>query len=154
MSDTLPINRRQFLAGAAAGSTALMLAHGAALAATGASKMTTTSTSGGAFWPNGARLAISISMQFEAGAQPERGASGPFPPLHPKYADLPMQSWYDYGVKEGIPRLLDLWDRTGVKVTSHMVGQAVPQPAAGARDRGARPRGGGARPKPGSRNTR
>ena len=36
-----------------------------------------------------------------------------------------MQSWYDYGVKEGIPRLLDLWDRTGVKVTSHMVGQAV-----------------------------
>ncbi|WP_374420636.1 polysaccharide deacetylase family protein [Chromobacterium sp.] len=125
MSDTLPINRRQFLAGAAAGSTALMLAHGAALAATGASKMTATSTSDGAFWPNGARLAISISMQFEAGAQPERGASGPFPPLDPKYADLPMQSWYDYGVKEGIPRLLDLWDRTGVKVTSHMVGQAV-----------------------------
>ncbi|MEO3958236.1 polysaccharide deacetylase family protein, partial [Chromobacterium piscinae] len=39
--------------------------------------------------------------------------------------DLPMQTWYDYGVKEGIPRMLDLWDRTGVKVTSHMVGQAV-----------------------------
>jgi hypothetical protein len=27
-----------------------------------------------AFWPNGARLVISVSMQFEAGAQPERGA--------------------------------------------------------------------------------
>jgi peptidoglycan/xylan/chitin deacetylase (PgdA/CDA1 family) len=77
------------------------------------------------FWPNGARLAISISMQFEAGAQPERGAEGPFPPLDPKYPDLPMQKWYAYGMKEGIPRLLDLWDSKKIKVTSHMVGQAV-----------------------------
>jgi peptidoglycan/xylan/chitin deacetylase (PgdA/CDA1 family) len=64
-------------------------------------------------------------MQFETGAQPESGASSPFPPLDPKYPDLPVQKWYDYGFKEGIPRLLDLWDRAGVKVTSHMVGQAV-----------------------------
>jgi peptidoglycan/xylan/chitin deacetylase (PgdA/CDA1 family) len=64
-------------------------------------------------------------MQFEAGAQPERGAEGPFPPLDPKYPDLPMQKWYAYGMKEGIPRLLDLWDRKNIKVTSHMVGQAV-----------------------------
>jgi peptidoglycan/xylan/chitin deacetylase (PgdA/CDA1 family) len=77
------------------------------------------------FWPNKARLVISISMQFETGAQPERGASSPFPPLDPKYPDLPVQKWYDYGFKEGIPRLLDLWDRVGVKVSSHMVGQAV-----------------------------
>ena len=77
------------------------------------------------FWPNGARLAVSISMQFEAGAQPERGAEGPFPPLDPKYPDLPMQKWYAYGMKEGIPRLLDLWDSKKIKVTSHMVGQAV-----------------------------
>jgi peptidoglycan/xylan/chitin deacetylase (PgdA/CDA1 family) len=77
------------------------------------------------FWPDGARLVISISMQFEAGAQPERGAQGPFPPLDAKYPDLPMQTWYSYGVKEGIPRLLDLWDAKDIKVTSHMVGQAV-----------------------------
>ena len=82
-----------------------------------------TSTEG--FWPNKARLVISLSMQFETGAQPERGASSPFPPLDPKYPDLPVQKWYDYGFKEGIPRMLDLWDRVGVKVTSHMVGQAV-----------------------------
>jgi peptidoglycan/xylan/chitin deacetylase (PgdA/CDA1 family) len=36
-----------------------------------------------------------------------------------------VQKWYDYGVKEGVPRMLDLWDAKGVKVTSHMVGQAV-----------------------------
>ena len=77
------------------------------------------------FWPNKARLVISLSMQFETGAQPETGASSPFPPLDSKYPDLPAQKWYDYGFKEGIPRLLDLWDRVGVKVTSHMVGQAV-----------------------------
>jgi peptidoglycan/xylan/chitin deacetylase (PgdA/CDA1 family) len=64
-------------------------------------------------------------MQFEAGAQPERGAGGPFPPLDPKFPDLPTRKWYEYGIKEGVPRLLDLWDAKGVKVTSHMVGQAV-----------------------------
>jgi peptidoglycan/xylan/chitin deacetylase (PgdA/CDA1 family) len=86
------------------------------------------------FWPDGARLVVSVSMQFEAGAQPERGAEGPFPPLDPQYPDLPMQKWYEYGVKEGIPRLLDLWDAKGIKVTSHMVGQAVERHPQLARD--------------------
>ena len=77
------------------------------------------------FWPDNARIVISISMQFETGAQPRSGAGSPFPSIDPKYPDLPVQKWYDYGFKEGIPRLLDMWDRVGVKVTSHMVGQAV-----------------------------
>lgn len=77
------------------------------------------------FWPDGARLVISLSMQLEAGAQPDRGASSPFPPIDPKYPDLPASTWYAYGVKEGIPRLLELFERKHVKVTSHMVGQAV-----------------------------
>jgi peptidoglycan/xylan/chitin deacetylase (PgdA/CDA1 family) len=79
----------------------------------------------GAFWPNGARLVISVSMQFEAGAQPELGAESPFPVIDTKYPDLPVTKWYDYGFKEGIPRMLDVFDRVGVKVTSHMVGAAV-----------------------------
>ena len=82
-------------------------------------------TSTQSFWPDKARLVISISLQFETGAQPDRGAGSPFPHIDPKYPDLPVQKWYDYGFKEGIPRLLDLWDRVGIKVTSHMVGQAV-----------------------------
>ena len=48
------------------------------------------------FWPEGARLVISISMQFEAGAQPESGASSPFPVIDPQYPDLPAvkrKSW-------------------------------------------------------------
>jgi peptidoglycan/xylan/chitin deacetylase (PgdA/CDA1 family) len=76
------------------------------------------------FWPDGALMAVSITMQFEAGAQPD-GAESPFPPLDPKYPDLPAKKWFEYGFKEGLPRLLDLWDRKKVKVSSLMVGRAV-----------------------------
>jgi peptidoglycan/xylan/chitin deacetylase (PgdA/CDA1 family) len=91
------------------------------------------------FWPDGAKLVISISLQFEAGAQPERGASSPFPAIDEKYPDLPVAKWYEYGFKEGIPRLLDIFDRRRVRVTSHMVGAAVdrnPQLASEIVDRG------------------
>src|SRR2546422_7976366 len=75
-----------------------------------------------AFWPDGARLVISISMQMEAGAQPLSGAESPMPKLDPLYPDLPTAKWYEYGFKEVRPRLLDMFDRRKVKVTSHMVG--------------------------------
>ncbi|AOZ07716.1 polysaccharide deacetylase family protein [Cupriavidus malaysiensis] len=119
--------RRRFLGQAALLGAALpgLAAAQAQDAGGGSPHRATAPADRGPFWPGGSRLAISISMQFEAGAQPERGASGPFPPLDPRYPDYPMQTWYAYGVREGIPRLLDLWERTGVTVTSHMVGQAV-----------------------------
>jgi peptidoglycan/xylan/chitin deacetylase (PgdA/CDA1 family) len=79
----------------------------------------------GTFWPAGARLVISVSMQMEAGAQPSSGAESPMPKIDDKYPDLPAGKWYDYGYKEGLPRLLDIFDRRGIKVTSHMVGAAV-----------------------------
>jgi peptidoglycan/xylan/chitin deacetylase (PgdA/CDA1 family) len=79
----------------------------------------------GPFWPDGARMVVSISMQMEAGAQPASGAESPMPPIDPKYPDLPAIKWYEYGFKEGLPRLLDMFDRRRVKVTSHMVGAAV-----------------------------
>jgi len=79
----------------------------------------------GPFWPGGARLVISVSMQMEGGAQPASGADSPMPRIDPKYPDLPAGKWYDYGYKEGLPRLLDMFDRRKVKVTSHMVGAAV-----------------------------
>src|SRR4030095_1848130 len=77
------------------------------------------------FGPDGARLVVSLSMQMEAGAQPEREANGPWGVLDAKYPDLPTQKWYEYGFKEGIPRLLDMYDRKRVKETSHMVGIAL-----------------------------
>lgn len=76
-------------------------------------------------WLDGSRLVISVSMQFEAGGEPEN-AESPFPQNMVKgFKDLPAETWYDYGYKEGIPRMLDNWDKLGVKITSHMVGSAV-----------------------------
>ena len=77
------------------------------------------------FWPDGARIVISIFMQMEAEAQPSTGAESPMPPIDPKYPDLPTTKWYEYGFKEGLPLLLDVFDRRKVKVTSHMVGATV-----------------------------
>src|SRR5260370_37723106 len=39
----------------------------------------------GSFWPNGARMVISVSMQMEAGAQPLSGAESPMPKIDSKY---------------------------------------------------------------------
>jgi peptidoglycan/xylan/chitin deacetylase (PgdA/CDA1 family) len=80
------------------------------------------------FWPDETRLVISISMQFEAGGQPLKGTDSPFPevdfpPGVP--SDAAANTWFAYGYREGIPRMLDLWDRHGVKVTSHMIGEAA-----------------------------
>lgn len=79
----------------------------------------------GTFWPDGIRMVISVSMQMEGGAQPASGAESPMPKIDPKYPDLPASKWYDYGFKEGLPRLLEVFDRRKIKVTSHMVGAAV-----------------------------
>jgi len=99
-----------------------------------------------AFWPAGARLVISISMQMEAGAQPASGAESPLPKIDPKYPDIAATKWYEYGFKEGLPRLLDMFDRRNVKVTSHMVSAAVEKHSALAKEivqRGHEPAGHG-----------
>ena len=77
-------------------------------------------------WPNGARLVISFSMQFETGGQPE-GAESPFSgnALPKGTPDLPAESWFRYGANEGIGRMLNLWDKYNIKVTSHVVGEAA-----------------------------
>lgn len=76
-------------------------------------------------WADGSKLVVSVSMQFEAGGQPDN-AESPFPQNMQKgFIDLPGATWFQYGYKEGIPRMLDNWDKLGIKVTSHMVGSAV-----------------------------
>ncbi|MBE9463645.1 polysaccharide deacetylase family protein [Dyadobacter subterraneus] len=77
-------------------------------------------------WGDDTRLVISISMQFEAGGEPETGFDSPFPQnLQKGYTDLPAKTWFQYGYKEGIPRLLNLWDKYKIKVTSHTVAEAA-----------------------------
>ena len=78
------------------------------------------------FWPNSAQLVISVSMQFETGGETAT-AESPFSgnPLPQGNPDLPAKSWFRYGATEGIYRMLDLWKKYDIKVTSHIVGEAA-----------------------------
>jgi peptidoglycan/xylan/chitin deacetylase (PgdA/CDA1 family) len=114
--------------------TALGLASAAALAAKSASAQAGASqpapqpaASGAAtpFWPNGARIAVSASLMLEAGGQNLHRSDALYGPMPEGYLDLPTNTWFEYGAVEGIPRLLDLFDRHGVKATSFMVGTAA-----------------------------
>lgn len=89
-------------------------------------KMTAEENSKKKYWPNGAQLVISFSMQFETGGQPE-GAESPFSgiPLPKGNPDMPANSWFRYGAKEGIYRMLKLWKKYNIHVTSHIVGEAA-----------------------------
>jgi len=115
--------RRNFIKqGSLLGAASMLTSHRAS-AHSGLLLTDTNSTA--AHWPDGSRLVVSVSMQFEAGGQPDN-AESPFPQNMQKgYKDLPAATWYEYGYKEGIPRMLDNWDKLGIKITSHMVGTAV-----------------------------
>ncbi|PMX27849.1 MULTISPECIES: polysaccharide deacetylase family protein [unclassified Pseudomonas] len=127
------LQRRTFLAQAGAGAAVLTAGSllgtaNAATAPTDAAPAASVRRAKGGFWPGNTRLVVSVSMQFEAGGQPLKGTDSPFPPVDfPDNvpADPATNTWFAYGYREGIPRLLDLWDRHGVKVTSHMIGDAV-----------------------------
>jgi len=106
------------LAAAASGPGGLM---GSTHAATPASDRTE-----GGFWPNGAQLAVSFSLMFEGGGQPISGAGGVIPdPIETGVPDLPTNAFFAYGHYEGIPRVLDLMDKHGIKLSSFMIGRAV-----------------------------
>ena len=80
----------------------------------------------GSFWPNGARITISVSLMFEGGGQPASGAGGPIPePIKDGLPDLPTNAFFAYGHYEGIPRALNLFDKHNIKVSSFMIGKAV-----------------------------
>ncbi|MDM8355804.1 polysaccharide deacetylase family protein [Pandoraea communis] len=124
--------RRQFLkqTGVIAGgiATASMLPSVQANTEKPMTKSTQPRNDNGKFWPGNTRLVVSISMQFEAGGQPPKGTDSPFPTVDfPANvpSDPATNTWFAYGYREGIPRMLDLWDRHGVKVTSHMIGEAA-----------------------------
>jgi peptidoglycan/xylan/chitin deacetylase (PgdA/CDA1 family) len=113
--------------------TALGIASAAALAAKSASAQvgpgqgTAQPAAAGAtgLWPNGARIAVTASLMLEAGGQNLKRSDALYGPMPEGFLDLPTNTWFEYGAVEGIPRLLDLFDRHGVKATSFMVGTAA-----------------------------
>jgi peptidoglycan/xylan/chitin deacetylase (PgdA/CDA1 family) len=107
---TRGLSRRSFVAGATTAVGALSLAQSTARAAPQPATP---------FWPNGARLAVAFSMVIETDADPEPTTRGPdgktYPNLYAKTAE-------QYAVREAIPRMLDMFDRRHIKVTSMMCG--------------------------------
>ena len=66
-------------------------------------------------WPNGARIAISLALNFEEGAElsveqgdSETEAFGEVPSVQPPgYRDLVQEQTFDYGMRVGLWRFLD-----------------------------------------------
>jgi peptidoglycan/xylan/chitin deacetylase (PgdA/CDA1 family) len=124
--EDLTLTRRTFAGVAATGAVAAMAPAATAAVRSGDGTAPAALGKPGAFWPNGARLAISISLMFEGGGQPISGAGGAVPePIKPGYPDQVTNAFFDYGVNEGIPRALDLFDKHGIKVTSFMISKAI-----------------------------
>lgn len=77
-------------------------------------------------WPNGARLAISIVVNYEEGSERSHAMGDPDQesmtewgnyPMPPQIRNLAMESMYEYGSRVGVWRILDILADTQVKST-------------------------------------
>ena len=73
------------------------------------------------------RCATAVSVDaIRSWRTTHRGAGSPITEaVLPSYPDLGQNSFYEYGAREGVPRILDLLDRHSIKMTSFMIGDAV-----------------------------
>lgn len=85
-------------------------------------------------WPNDARLAISLVLNYEEGAEQcigdgdaegERVGEFTYPSMDSKTRDLGIESTFEYGARVGVWRLLDQLDTFGLKCTIYACGRAV-----------------------------
>jgi peptidoglycan/xylan/chitin deacetylase (PgdA/CDA1 family) len=84
-------------------------------------------------WPNGARVAVSVVVNFEEGAERQVGDGdatservGEILSVVPKGArDQGQEQLFAYGMRRGIWRFLDALERTGTPSTFFMCGRAV-----------------------------
>lgn len=91
-------------------------------------------------WPDGARIAVSLVVNFEEGAEqtplygdPEVDTMRERFLVAPGQRDLRTESFFEYGSRSGFWRLLDLFDEYAVKASFFISGHALEQnPRAGA----------------------
>lgn len=84
-------------------------------------------------WPNGARLAVSINVNFEEGAEFAVGDGDPANEtfgevssvVPPGVRDYGLEEVFAYGMRAGVHRFLDALDRHAVPATFMMCGRAV-----------------------------
>jgi len=84
-------------------------------------------------WPNGARLAVSLNVNFEEGAElavgdgdPRNEQFGEVQSIVPQgRRDLTLEEVFGYGLRAGLPRFLAALDRHRALATFMMCGRAV-----------------------------
>lgn len=104
-------------------------------------------------WPNGARVAVSLVVNYEAGSEYAVGDGdllregvGEFGtainPTPPEVRDLCTESTFEYGARVGVWRLARILDHYDLPVTFHLAARAVernPEVGAYIRERGHEP---------------
>ena len=84
-------------------------------------------------WPNDARIAVSVVVNYEEGSEysildgdPRGETSGESPsPAGPGERDLANESFFEYGSRVGVWRIMDILDRNSVKGTFYACAQAL-----------------------------
>ena len=84
-------------------------------------------------WPGGARLAVSVVVNFEEGAESSLEAGDPVGEhvgevmtiIAPGVRDIGQEQQFAYGMRAGIWRMLDVLERNDIKSTFMMCGYAV-----------------------------
>jgi peptidoglycan/xylan/chitin deacetylase (PgdA/CDA1 family) len=110
------VSRRRFMAGTAGAMTLAQAAEPAA------AQTVSHAAKDGPHWPEGGRLAIAVTMVVETGADPDAMLSAPD---GKKYPDLFARTESQYASREAIPRMIDMFDRRRIKVTSLICGQSA-----------------------------
>ena len=87
-------------------------------------------------WPNGARIAISLVVNYEEGSERSLAMGDPDQETSTEWSsytlpsevrNLAMESMYEYGSRVGIWRVIDLLERYGLKATFFACAVAVEQ---------------------------
>src|SRR5829696_2096103 len=90
-------------------------------------------------WPNGARLAVSVVVNYEEGSERSHAMDDPDQesmtewgnyPMPPEIRNLAMESMYEYGARVGVWRILDILADTRVRSTFYACAVAFEQNSA------------------------
>ncbi|MDQ2762483.1 MAG: allantoinase PuuE [Pseudomonadota bacterium] len=93
-------------------------------------------------WPNGARLAVSLVVNYEEGSERSLAMGDPDQetmtewgsyPMPPTIRNLAMESMYEYGARVGVWRVLDILRDAGIRSTFYACALAFEQNPAVAR---------------------
>lgn len=84
-------------------------------------------------WPNGSRLAVSVVVNFEEGAEQQVGYGDPrsesigevVSVVTPGTRDIGQEQIFAYGMRAGLPRMLRALDERAIPATFFMCGRAV-----------------------------